>query len=132
MEELIKQVTSRFGVSESDAQQAVSMVMSLLKKQGNDDLFGKIAAAIPGADQAADSAPAPEENAGLLGKVAGMFGGNAGQGAALVSALSKTGLKADQLSGFGELVINFIKQKAGPQVVDQLVGQVPMLKALLK
>jgi hypothetical protein len=131
MDELIKQIATKFGIPESVAQQAVGMLMSFLKKEGSSELFGQIAAAIPGANQAADQAPEPQEAAGLLGKVAGMLGGTTGKGAALASALTNTGLNSDQLAGFGEVVINFIKEKAGPQVVDQLLSQVPMLKSLL-
>jgi len=132
MDELIQQVVGKFGIDESSAQQAVGMVMSLLKQEGKGDLFGKIAAAVPGAEQAADQAPNPEESSGLMGKMAGMLGGNTGKGAALTMALKKTGLQTDQLSGFGELVINFLRDKAGSDVVDQIVEQVPMVKGLLK
>jgi hypothetical protein len=131
MDEFIKQIAAKFGIPESVAQQAVSLIMSFLKKEGSSELFGMISSAIPGAEQAADQAPELQDSGGLLGKVAGMLGGTAGNSTALISALSNVGLSAEQLGGFGEAVLSFIKEKAGQQVNDLLLDQVPALKALL-
>ncbi len=134
MDELIKQLTSQIGIDSSTANQAVGTVMSLLKKEGGDDLFSKIAAAIPGAQAAADTTPAPTESAGgggLLGSVMGMLGGSAGKGLALAAALKGLGISEDKLASFASIVIDFIKQKAGPDVVNQLIAKLPMLKAML-
>lgn len=134
MDELIKQLTSQIGVDASTANKAVATVMSLLKKEGGDDLFSKIAAAIPGAQAAADTTPAPTESAGgggLLGSVMGMLGGSAGKGLALAAALKGLGINEDKLGSFATIVIDFIKQKAGPDVVNQLIAKLPMLKSML-
>jgi hypothetical protein len=134
MDELIKQLTSQIGIDSSTANQAVATVMSLLQKEGGDDLFSKIAAAIPGAQAAADMTPAPTESAGgggLLGSVMGMLGGSAGKGLALAAALKGLGISEDKLGSFATIVIDFIKQKAGPDVVNQLIAQLPMLKSML-
>jgi hypothetical protein len=133
MDELIKQLTSQIGVDQSTANQAVGTVLSLLKKEGGDDLFSKIAAAIPGAQAAADSTPAPTDNAGggLLGSVMGMLGGSAGKGLALATALKALGIQEDKFGTFASIVVNFIKQKAGPDVVNQLIAKLPMLKSML-
>ncbi|HBJ33922.1 MAG TPA: hypothetical protein DDZ51_03980 [Planctomycetaceae bacterium] len=134
MDELIKQLTSQIGIDKSVAGQAVGTVMSLLKKEGGDDLFSKIAAAIPGAQAAADTSPSPTESAGgggLLGSVMGMLGGSAGKGLALAASLKGLGISEDKLGSFATIVLDYIKQKAGPDVVNQLVAKLPMLKALL-
>lgn len=133
MDELIKQLTAQIGVDQSTANKAVGTVLSLLKKEGGDDLFGKIAAAIPGAQAAADSAPSPTDTAGggLLGSVMGMLGGSAGKGLALAAALKALGIQEDKMGSFAAIVIDFIKQKAGPDVVNQLIAKLPMLKSIL-
>jgi len=134
MDELIKQLTSQIGIDASTANQAVGAVMSLLKKEGGDDLFGKIAAAIPGAQVAAETTPAPTESgggAGLLGPVMGMLGGSAGKGLALATALKGLGIDERKVGSFATIVIDFIKQKAGADVVSQLIAKLPMLKSLL-
>jgi len=134
MDELIRQLTSQIGIDKSTANQAVGTVLSMLKKEGGDDLFSKIAAVIPGAQAAADTTPSPTESAGgggLLGSVMGMLGGSAGKGLALAAALKALGISEDKLGSFATIVIDFIKQKAGPDVVNQLVARLPMLKSML-
>jgi hypothetical protein len=134
MDELIKQLTARIGVDSGTANQAVASVMSLLKKEGGDELFAKIAAAIPGANAAADSTPDPTTmggGGGLLGSVMGMLGGSAGKGVALAAALKALGIGEDKLPEFASTVINFIKEKVGPDVVQQVLEKFPMLKQLV-
>lgn len=134
MDELIKQLTAQVGVDSATANQAVGTVMALLKKEGGSDLFGKIAAAIPGAQAAADATPAPTDasgGAGLLGSVVGMLGGSAGKGFALAAALKALGIREDKLPSFANILLNFLKEKAGPDVVNQLIAKLPMLKSLM-
>jgi hypothetical protein len=134
MDELIQQLTSRVGIDAATAQQGVARVMSLLKKEGGDDLFSKIAAAIPGANAAADTTPDPIKaggGAGLLGAVMGMFGGSAGKGMALAAALKAIGIGDDKLPDFVSTVVSFIKDKVGPETVQQVLVKFPMLKPFL-
>jgi len=134
MDELIKQLTAQVGIDPATANQGVASVMSLLKKEGGSELFGKIAAAIPGASAAADSAPDPTTTgggAGLLGSVMGMLGGSAGKSFALAAALKAIGIQEDKLPAFASTVINFIKEKVGPDVAMQLLAKLPMLKQLV-
>lgn len=76
-----------------------------------------------------------ETEAGMLGKLAGMasaaLGGSAGGGLEMASALTKTGVTSDQLGEFVTTVVNFLKEKAGKDVVDQVLAKFPMLKTLL-
>jgi hypothetical protein len=134
MDELIKQLTSQIGIDPSTANKAVATVLSMLKQEGGDDLFSKIASAIPGAQAAAATTPAPTESAGgagLLGSVMGMLGGSAGKGLALAAALKALGIDENKIGSFASIVIDFIKQKAGPDVVNELIAKLPMLKSIL-
>ena len=135
MDELIQKLAAQFGIDATAARNAVATILAMLKQEGGDEAFNKIADSIPGAAEAADSAPAPEEAggaAGLIGSVLGMLGGKSGgQGASLVGALQALGLNPDQLAGFAKTVLGFIKDKAGQEVVDQLLAKVPVLKSLL-
>jgi len=133
MDELIKQLTTQLGINPASANQAVGMVLALLKSEGGTDLFEKLSASIPGAEASANAAPAPNEisEGGLLGSVMGMLGGAGGKGLSLVAALKALGIDQQQLAPFATIVINFIKQKAGSDVVDQLLAKLPILKSLI-
>jgi hypothetical protein len=132
MDELIKQLVGGLGISPDHAQQAVASVLAMLKKEGGDDLFGKIAGAIPGAAAAADNGASPTTlgGGGLVGSLLSTLGGNAGKGAALLTSLQALGIKPEQLSTFGNLMMQFLQQHAGSEVVEQLLAKVPLLANL--
>lgn len=141
MDELIQQLVEKLGLDADTANAASGKAMALVKEHAGDDLFSKIAGAIPGADTAADAASqAPQQSegddgGGLLGSIAGMassvLGGSAGDAVGLASDLGSTGLKADQIAGFVSTIIEFLKEKLGDETVDQLLAKVPMLKSLI-
>lgn len=138
MDELIQQLTSKLGIDASVATAATNKAMALVKEHAGDDLFDKISAAVPGASEAvsqAAAAPAADDGGGMLGKLAGMassaLGGSAGGGLEIGAALSAAGLETDQLGGFLTTVIDFLKDKVGDEVVDQILSKVPMLKTLI-
>lgn len=138
MDELIKQLTAKLGIEESVANAATGKAMAMLKEHAGDELFGKISGLVPGASEAADqgAAPAAEaESGGMLGGLMGMassaLGGSAGETLGFGSDLSKAGLNTDQLGGFATLIVEFLKEKVGDEVMEQILAKVPMLKGLL-
>lgn len=138
MDELIKQLTSQLGIDESVAKNAAGKAMAMVKSHAGDDLFSKISSAVPGVEEmaAADDDDAAEPaGGGMLGKLAGMassaIGGKAGGGLEIASALTSTGLGTDQVGGFMTMLVNFLKEKVGSEVMDQVLGKFPMLKTLI-
>lgn len=140
MDELIQQIAKQLGIDSSIASAGVSKTMAMLKDQAGDDLFGKIAGAIPGASDAAESgidtaSGAAAGGGGMLGKLAGMasaaLGAKAGGGLEMASALASTGIDSEKLGPFIKMVFEFLKDKLGDDMVDELLSKVPMLKALL-
>lgn len=139
MDELIEQLTSKLGIDASIANAGVSKTMAMVKQHAGDDLFGKISGAIPGADEAAvagdEANAAPDDGGGMFGKLAGMasaaLGGNAGGGLEIASALASTGVDSSKLGPFIATIVDFIREKAGDEVVDQILSKFPMLKTLL-
>ncbi len=137
MDELIEQLTSKLGIDPSVASAATDKAMALVKQHAGDDLFSKISAAIPGATEAAQQGASAEASdaGGMLGKLAGMassaLGGSAGGGLELGAALSSAGLDADKMGGFVAMIIEFLKDKVGDDVMEQVIAKFPMLKTLL-
>ncbi|MCA9197758.1 MAG: DUF2780 domain-containing protein [Planctomycetales bacterium] len=138
MEELIQQLTNKLGMDASVASQATGKAMAMLKQHAGDDLFGKISSAIPGAAEAAEqgaSEGAGGGGGGIVGKLTGMassmLGGSAGSGLELGAALSSAGVDSSQMDDFASTIVQFLKDKAGNDVVEQILAKVPMLKNLL-
>ena len=141
MDELIQLLTSKLGIDASVASNAAGKALAMVKEQAGDDLFEKISAAIPGASDAAqqgavaEPAEAASGGGGMLGKLAGMassaLGGSAGSAVELSSSLSAAGLDTGQIGGFASTIVEYIKEKVGDEVMDQILSKVPMLKSLM-
>ena len=137
MDELIQQLTAKLGIDESVATNATGKAMALVKEHAGSDLFDKISSAIPGASEAAKQGgeAAASDGGGMLGKLAGMaseaLGGSAGGGLELGAALSGAGLDSDQIGSFVSMIIEFLKDKVGDEVMDQVLGKFPLLKTLM-
>ncbi|MFK8113775.1 MAG: DUF2780 domain-containing protein [Rubripirellula sp.] len=138
MDELIKQLTAKLGIDESVANAATGKAMALVKEHAGEDLFSKISSAIPGAGEVADQGaaePAGEEGGGMLGGLMGMassaLGGSAGEALGIGKDLSSAGLEASQIGGFASMVVEFLKEKVGDEVMEQILAKVPMLKSLM-
>jgi hypothetical protein len=112
--------------------------MALVKEHAGSELFDKISSAIPGASEAAKQGGEPAASGGdggMLGKLAGMaseaLGGSAGGGLELGAALNGAGLDSDQIGSFVSMIIEFLKDKVGDEVMDQVLGKFPLLKTLM-
>ena len=139
MDELIQQLTAKLGIDESVANAATGKAMAMVKEHAGDDLFGKIASAIPGASDVAEAgaeeALPSEGGGGMLGSLASMassaLGGSAGSGLELGAALGDAGLPTDKMGSFVSTIVAFLKDKAGDEVMDQVMDKFPMLKTLI-
>jgi hypothetical protein len=74
MEELIKQVAERTGISESQAQTAVTTVLGFLKNRLPEPLAGQLDGLLGGAAGAAGGLASSAGD--ILGGLGGMLGGN--------------------------------------------------------
>ena len=137
MDELIEKLTSNLGIDADVAKGATGKAMALLKDQVGDDLFSRVRDAIPGADEAAETGAQEEEQdgGGMLGSLAGMASGllgeKAGSAVELGSMLSSSGLDTSKFGGFASTIIEFLKDKLGDEVLDQILERVPVLKNLV-
>ncbi|MEM6776597.1 MAG: DUF2780 domain-containing protein [Planctomycetota bacterium] len=139
MDELIEQLTSQLGIDSSTAQTGVGKTMAMLKDHAGNDLFGQIAGAVPGLEQLVgqagdDGGDAASAGGGMLGKLAGMASsamGGGGSGLELGAALSSAGIDAEKLGPFVTMIVTFLKDKVGDEVVEQVLAKFPILKTLL-
>lgn len=138
MNELINQLTSQLGIDKGTAESALQSATSLLKDNISGELFGKLSSSVPGLSEMV-GAGAKEASSGggggLLGKLAStassMLGDRLGGGLEMGAALAESGLPTDKLQDFIMMFVGFIKEKAGSEMVDQLLSNFPMLANLL-
>ena len=129
MDDFIAQAKSQLGLGESQAREATGGIMGMIKDQLGGGDFSELASKIPGADAIAGSGGGG--GGGLLGKVGGLLGGKGDSALGALGALGKAGLEPDQMPGFLSLLTNFIKEKAGGDMLSKIFDKVPDLRSML-
>ncbi len=134
MEQIIKFISEKIGVSESVVREAVKVLLQFAQKQAAGTQFEKFMAQIPGASALAAEAPVAggEPAGGLLGSVGSLFGGKMGDAAKAFAGLQAAGLETSQIGPFVQAFVEKAREVAGPETVDAILKKVPMLDSFLK
>lgn len=127
MEELVARLTSVSGVDAGTAQTAIGIILAFLDKEAPADAISRLLDAIPGSRDLVNARlNADGTNGGLMGMLGGMLGGGGGI-AGLGGQLMGIGLDLGQMQSIGKELFGFAAEKAGPEVVGQIVNEVPGL-----
>lgn len=129
MEELISRIAGAAGIDEDLASKAVGIILNFLNKEGPDDKMQDILGALPGASELIEQAGS-SGGGGLLGGLMSSMGGMGGAMAAL-NELQSSGLDMDQIKGVAGELVGFAKEKAGDEVVDDVISSIPGLNQIL-
>lgn len=128
MDELIARLSSIAGIDASTSERAVGMILAFLEKEGPADAVAKLVDAIPGARDAVNSVMNAEgSSGGLMGMLGGIMGNMGGGITALGGQLMGIGLDLGQMQTIGKELFAYGSEKAGPEVVGQIVSAVPGL-----
>ncbi len=123
MEELIGRLVDRVGIDPALAQKAIEIIMNFLQSAGPEDKVQELLAAIPGAQDLVQQA---SSGGGGLGGMLGGLGNMMGAMGAM-NELTSAGLDTGQVQSVTKEVIAFAREKAGPDVVDEIIGSIPGL-----
>jgi hypothetical protein len=133
MADIVTSLSSRTGIDEEMVRKGLGALLTFLQKSLPPDLFGKLQAALPGAPEML-SACGPDQGgtgSGLLGLVSGLaaklLGGNAGNGAHLLSELSNVGLSAEQIEAFLPQAFDHLKEYLPAELLEQVKAALPTL-----
>lgn len=135
MQDLIQTIAERINVDPALAEKVAGSVFSVMQHSAP-DVAAKIFAILPDAQGLADThnVMTADQGGGLMGALTGLMGNISGDkmGALVKSAaiLKNAGLSNDQITQAGEQVMNHIRS-SNPQLVDELIAQVPALKGTL-
>lgn len=122
--DLIQEIVKAVGVNEAQAKGGAGLLFKLAKeKLGNGD-FSSLATAIPQVNDLIKSAPS--SGGGLLGAVSAIGGAKLGGLASLAGALTSLKLDPQTLSQFAPVILEFVKQKAGPEMSTMLAKLLPL------
>jgi hypothetical protein len=133
MADIVTSLSSRTGIDEEMVRKGLGALLTFLQKSLPPDLFGKLQAALPGAPEML-AACGPDQGgtgSGLLGLVSGLaaklLGGNAGNGAHLLSELSNVGLSAEQIEAFLPQAFDHLKEYLPAELLEQVKAALPTL-----
>lgn len=137
MDELIKQAASFAGVDESQAKTFVGMVLDQIQKKSPEEVSAEIDTKIAGARALIDETMEKKDENEMLkpcmpvlemlkNLIDQLTGGNA----AMLDIVQKSGVSPEQGKDILEKVLDFLKEKLGPETVDQITTKVPFLSAI--
>jgi len=118
MDELIQRLVANVGVDKPSAEKALGIILDFLAKEGPADKVQTLLAAMPGAD-ALIAAAREGEGGGLFGGMGGVM--------AVGSRMMAAGLGMGQIQGITRETIAYAREKAGEDVVGEIVGAIPGL-----
>ena len=117
MDELVQRLVANVGVDRAVAEKSIGIILAFLINDGPADKVQALMDKLPGAEAAAQSA------ANSSGGVGGLMGGIMGVGTKLMAA----GLGMGQIQSVTREIIGFAREKAGEDVVGEIVGAIPGL-----
>ncbi|POF31751.1 DUF2780 domain-containing protein [Roseibium marinum] len=130
MEELVNRIMTAAGIDEDVAKNAIGIILGFLNKEGPDDKMQLIFDALPGATELVAARAQQSSGGGLLGGLGSMMGGGMGAMAAL-NELTNAGLDMNGVQSVVKELISYAKEKAGEDVVDEVVSQIPGLSQIV-
>jgi hypothetical protein len=121
MKELIDMLTGALGVKANQAEGGAAVLFKAAKDKLGDGEFSQLLGGVPGLSDLVKKAPAAGGGlGGLLGGLAGAVGGNAALISTVVGGFGKLGLTTDDAKRFVPVILDFLRKKAGPDVVSRL------------
>ena len=128
MNELVTRVVENVGIDPATAEKAIGMMLGFLQREAADGPVAKMIEAIPGADEmvAKFNGEGSGGGGGLLGGLLNAVGAGGGV-MALGQQLMSQGLGMGEITSLAKETIGYAKEKAGADVVDEVVASVPGL-----
>ncbi|AEG03518.1 hypothetical protein HR059_03735 [Sinorhizobium meliloti WSM1022] len=127
MSELVTRVAENVGIETATAEKAVGMILGFLQREAAEGPVAQMIEAIPGAPELVAQYNGEGSNGGgLLGGLMSAIGGGGGV-MALGQQLMSQGLGMGEITALAKETIAFAKEKAGDEVVDEVVASVPGL-----
>lgn len=128
MEELISRIVAKAGVDEGVAKDGLGIILGFLEKEAPAEKMQQVLDALPGAAELI--AGRASSGGGLLGGLGNMMGGSMGAMAAL-GELNKAGLGMSEIQGLVKELVSYAKEKAGDDVVDDVIQNIPGLSQIV-
>ena len=122
MEQLITRIVDDVGIDDGKARDAVRIILSFLYEEGDREKVVVLAKRLPGAEVYIEAGD--PDAAETLGGFGGLMGGGA---MAVLGKLQGLGLGMGEIQGVTRETVNFAREHAGSDIVDDIVASIPGL-----
>lgn len=135
MEQLIQSIATKLNLPESTVRSGVQVLLKFIQDRSRGTQLGAILEKIPGA-QTLLNTPVEQVDgnpgllSGLLGTAGSFLGGQSGDIAKVAASLQESGIDLTKAVPFVQTFIAEAKQRVGPEVVEQILAQIPALRNL--
>jgi len=126
MEELVARIAEKIGVDSNTATTSVGVILKFLQDECPPGMAERVFEYIPGAAEMVSEAPQGGTSFGSM--LGGLLGSSTGGMIAAVTSLTNAGLGMSQIQEAVKEVIAFAEEKAGPELVQEVLGAIPQLK----
>ena len=132
MQELVTRISESLGIDAATVEKAIGIILKMLKENLGEDKVDAIIGSIPGAEEFINKAPEASgaSGGGLMAAVGGMMGGGGGIMAA-VGQLQNIGLDIPQSQSVAKELVEYTREKAGADVVDDALKDIPGIDMVL-
>jgi hypothetical protein len=119
MDELIDRLVSNIGLDRNAAEKAVAIILEFLKKEGPPDKVQALIERMPGAEELMESQEGLDASGGGMFAMSGIMGAG--------TKMMAAGLTMAQVQGVARETLAFARERAGEDVVGEVVGAIPGL-----
>jgi hypothetical protein len=130
LDHIVEVISRRLSLSESVVREAIKVLLEFARRRLTNTKFQEILAQIPGVSALLAEIPNVTSSGG--GGIFSSFGDTLGDVARVFSGLQAAGLQSGQIVPFVQAFIEKAREIVGPETVEELLKQIPMLKSLMK
>jgi len=119
MDELIDRLVANVGIDRAAAEKSLGIMLDFLSKEGPADKVQALMASMPGSEALIATARESDGGGGLFGGMGGVM--------AVGSRMMAAGLSMGQIQSVARDTMAYAREKAGSDVIDEIVGAIPGL-----
>jgi hypothetical protein len=130
LDEIIKVLSERLGVSESVVREAIKVLLEFARKRVTGTKVEKLLMEMPGVSSLlGETTPSQRERHSDVGV---LVAGSIADVAKAFFDLRSAGLRSSQIRPFVQTFLEKAREMVGPETIEEILRQVPALKAFLK
>ena len=137
MNQIIQFLSQQLNLPEGVVRTAAGVLLNFIKQRATGSQFESFIGLLPGARELMTSSAGTEASGGgglmggLISAASDLIGGRGAEATKAISALEQAGVPADKALPFAKGFFEQVKEIVGPDAINQLAANVPVVQAFL-